>query len=184
MRRNDVNDRSLIFIANDTKKPAAREIVRDFGAALERKYDRIYATAGTARVIQPYLRQRVEKLSHGPAGGDVEAAQLMFKLGGRADIFFLVDPMHEPHESHKDLLIRVCQSNNWAIYTTAASVDGYLRAVAPKNPRRAKPEREREKAALRLLPPVVPEAHAAVNDKSQTPVLARTARSGRRGART
>ena len=185
MRRKDVKDRkSLIFVANDRKKPAARAIARDFGAALERKYARIYATSGTAKVIQPFLKRPVEKLSHGPAGGDVEAAQLMFKLGGQADIFFLVDPMHEPHESHKDLLIRVCQSNDWAIYTTPASVDGYLRALARGNPRQAKSEPQKpvtRPVALRVV--VSPKASVAASDKSAPAPLARTARGGRRDAR-
>jgi methylglyoxal synthase len=185
VRRNDVKDRkSLIFVANDKKKPAARTIARDFGPALERQYGRIYATAGTAKLIQPYLKHPVERLSHGPAGGDVEAAQLMFKLGGHADIFFLVDPMHEPHESHKDLLIRVCQSNDWAIYTTPASVDGYLRALAQKNPRRARSEPEKPATPpIPLRAVVLPKASVAANDKSEALALARTARGGRRDPR-
>jgi len=118
----------IALIAHDALKDDLLEFVR-----LHLDYFRtasLVATGHTGKMLQEHLGLDVEKVAHGPYGGDLI-------MGGRVaegrieGILFFRDPLTaQPHEPDVSALMRVCDVHNVPLATkkaTAAAVVAWLR---------------------------------------------------------
>jgi methylglyoxal synthase len=109
----------IALIAHDQLKPTLLEFVRqhrDLFAAHP-----LVATGSTGRMIADELELEIERVAHGPAGGDLI-------IGGRVAeskivaVFFFRDPLTaQPHEPDVSALMRVCDVHNIPLATNAAT---------------------------------------------------------------
>lgn len=109
----------IALIAHDQLKPTLLEFVRqhrDLFAAHP-----LVATGSTGRMIADELDLEIERVAHGPAGGDLI-------IGGRVAeakivaVFFFRDPLTaQPHEPDVSALMRVCDVHNIPLATNAAT---------------------------------------------------------------
>lgn len=109
----------IALIAHDAQKDTLLHFVgrrRDFFAM-----QRLVATGNTGRMLQEKLGLEVERVAHGPSGGDLI-------IGGRVAegqiqaVLFLRDPLTaQPHEPDVAALMRVCDVHNVPLATNVAS---------------------------------------------------------------
>ncbi len=118
----------IALIAHDALKDDLLEFVRAhldfFQTAL------LVATGNTGKMLQEHLGLDVEKVAHGPYGGDLI-------MGGRVaegkidGVLFFRDPLTaQPHEPDVSALMRVCDVHNVPLATnkaTSAAVVAWLR---------------------------------------------------------
>lgn len=121
----------IALIAHDQKKDSLVEFVRqhlDFFRKAE-----LVATGSTGTRLNAELGLNVERVAHGPHGGDLI-------IGGRvaqgqiAAIIFFREPLTaQPHEPDVTALLRVCDVHNIPLATnraTAECVIQWLKAAA------------------------------------------------------
>ena len=109
----------IALIAHDAQKDTMLHFVgrrREFFAM-----QRLVATGNTGRMLQEKLGLEVERVAHGPSGGDLI-------IGGRVAegqiqaVLFLRDPLTaQPHEPDVAALMRVCDVHNVPLATNVAS---------------------------------------------------------------
>ena len=109
----------IALIAHDAQKDTLLHFVgrrREFFAM-----QRLVATGNTGRMLQEKLGLEVERVAHGPSGGDLI-------IGGRVAegqihaVLFLRDPLTaQPHEPDVAALMRVCDVHNVPLATNVAS---------------------------------------------------------------
>ncbi len=109
----------IALIAHDAQKDTMLHFVgrrREFFAM-----QRLVATGNTGRMLQEKLGLDVERVAHGPSGGDLI-------IGGRVAegqiqaVLFLRDPLTaQPHEPDVAALMRVCDVHNVPLATNVAS---------------------------------------------------------------
>jgi methylglyoxal synthase len=111
----------IALIAHDAKKASLLEFVREH-ADFFRKSP-LVATGNTGRMLSEELDLDVERVAHGPEGGDLI-------IGGRvaegkiAAILFFRDPLTaQPHEPDVSALLRVCDVHNVPLATNRATAD-------------------------------------------------------------
>ena len=118
----------IALIAHDALKVDLLEFVGvhlDYFAT-----ETLVATGNTGKLLQERLGLRVERVAHGPWGGDLI-------IGGRVaegkinGVLFFRDPLTaQPHEPDVSALMRVCDVHNVPLATnkaTAAAVVAWLR---------------------------------------------------------
>ena len=118
----------IALIAHDQKKAAMLEFVRrnrDFFATQS-----LVATGSTGQLLATELGLEIERVAHGPHGGDLI-------IGGRVTerrvsaVFFFRDPLTaQPHEPDVSALMRVCDVHQIPLATNEATADaivGHLR---------------------------------------------------------
>ena len=118
----------IALIAHDALKADLLEFVRlhlDYFQTAS-----LVATGNTGKMLREHLGLDVEKVAHGPYGGDLI-------IGGRVaegrieGILFFRDPLTaQPHEPDVSALMRVCDVHNVPLATnkaTAAAVVAWLR---------------------------------------------------------
>ena len=124
----------IALIAHDTQKDDLLEFVArhlDFFRTRE-----LVATGNTGRLLSERLGLTVERVAHGPYGGDLI-------IGGRVAeglidaVLFLRDPLTaQPHEPDVSALMRVCDVHSVPLATnkaTAEAVLTWLRRASPEN---------------------------------------------------
>ena len=123
------SDKSMIaLIAHDALKDDLLQFVRehlDYFQAVP-----LVATGNTGAMLHKELGLDVERVAHGPLGGDLI-------IGGRVaegkirGVLFFRDPLTaQPHEPDVSALLRVCDVHNVPLATnkaTAAAVVAWLR---------------------------------------------------------
>jgi methylglyoxal synthase len=123
----------IALIAHDQLKPTLLEFVRQHRELFATS--RLVATGSTGRMLADELELDIERVAHGPAGGDLI-------IGGRvaegkvAALFFFRDPLTaQPHEPDVSALMRVCDVHNVPLATNAATglaIVEWLKSKAPK----------------------------------------------------
>jgi methylglyoxal synthase len=119
----------IALIAHDAKKPKMVEFVRahlDFF-----RQEATVATGSTGELLNRELGLAVERVAHGPDGGDliIGARAAMGQL--RAIIFFRDPLTAQPHEPDVSALLRVCDVHDLPLATnpsTAEAVIGWLKS--------------------------------------------------------
>lgn len=109
----------IALIAHDQLKPKLLDFVRQHRDVFEKH--RLVATGSTGRLLADQLQLDIERVAHGPSGGDLI-------IGGRVAeglivaVFFFRDPLTaQPHEPDVSALMRVCDVHNIPLATNAAT---------------------------------------------------------------
>ena len=111
----------LALIAHDKTKPALLDFVRRH-LELFRRHS-LVATGNTGELLQRELGLNVDRVIHGPEGGDLI-------IGGRVAqgeveaVFFFRDPLTaQPHEPDVSALMRVCDVHQIPLATNPATAE-------------------------------------------------------------
>ena len=116
----------IALIAHDQKKT---ELVEFVGAHVDffRQHE-LVATGNTGKLLAEQLGLTVERVTHGPLGGDLI-------IGGRvaegriAAVLFFRDPLTaQPHEPDVSALMRVCDVHSVPLATNRATAEAVVRA--------------------------------------------------------
>ncbi len=121
-------ERQIALIAHDRMKNELAEFVAknlDFF-----KSRRLVATGNTGSLLSSQLGLTVERVAHGPEGGDLI-------IGGRVAegkieaVLFLRDPLTaQPHEPDVSALMRVCDVHRIPLATNIATAAAVVEALA------------------------------------------------------
>ncbi|MCX7421382.1 MAG: methylglyoxal synthase [Planctomycetia bacterium] len=116
----------IALIAHDQKKTDMLEFVRahvDFFRQQE-----LVATGNTGKLLSEQLGLTIERVTHGPFGGDLI-------IGGRVAeglvqaVLFFRDPLTaQPHEPDVSALMRVCDVHSIPLATNRATAEAVVRA--------------------------------------------------------
>ena len=114
----------IALIAHDQLKSALLDFVRQHRGVFEKH--RLVATGSTGRLLADQLQLDIERVAHGPSGGDLI-------IGGRVAegkivaVFFFRDPLTaQPHEPDVSALMRVCDVHRVPLATNAATAEGVI----------------------------------------------------------
>lgn len=114
----------LALIAHDQKKPALLEFVRRHVEFFRQQ--RLVATGQTGARLEEELGLAVERVVHGPCGGDLI-------IGGRVAegrieaVLFFRDPLTaQPHEPDVSALMRVCDVHAIPLATNEATAEAVV----------------------------------------------------------
>jgi methylglyoxal synthase len=109
----------LALIAHDALKDDLLEFVREHQDFFQN--EPLVATGNTGTMLQKHLGLEVEKVAHGPFGGDLI-------IGGRVaegkieGVLFFRDPLTaQPHEPDVSALMRVCDVHKVPLATNKAT---------------------------------------------------------------
>lgn len=126
--------KSLALIAHDQKKEALLKFAQRHLELL--KQFPLVATGTTGLRLQEELDLTVERVAHGPEGGDLVIGSRVVS-GQIAAIIFFRDPLTaQPHDPDISALLRVCDVHNVPLATnegTAEAIMCWLRANAEKS---------------------------------------------------
>ena len=119
----------IALIAHDAQKDDLLAFARQHADFF--RTHQLVATGNTGKMLSGQLGRDVERVAHGPYGGDLI-------IGGRVAeglieaVLFFRDPMTaQPHEPDVSALMRVCDVHSVALATnkaTAAAVVDWLKA--------------------------------------------------------
>jgi methylglyoxal synthase len=117
----------LALIAHDEKKDDLTEFVRRHLEFFRRHP--LVATGNTGKRLHDELGLNVERVTHGPHGGDLI-------IGGRVAtgqieaVFFFRDPLTaQPHEPDVSALMRVCDVHNVPLATNLGTAEAIVAAM-------------------------------------------------------
>ncbi|HYW79191.1 MAG TPA: methylglyoxal synthase [Thermoguttaceae bacterium] len=116
----------IALIAHDKKKKTMVDFVRTHAAFF--RSQQLVATGNTGTLLHEQLGLDVERVAHGPEGGDLI-------IGGRVAeghidaIIFFRDPLTaQPHEPDVSALMRVCDVHNVPLATNRATAEALVTA--------------------------------------------------------
>jgi len=117
----------LALIAHDRMKTELLEFVRkhlDFF-----QYHELVATGNTGGLLHDELGLSVERVAHGPHGGDLIIGGRVAE--GRIDaVLFFRDPLTaQPHEPDVSALMRVCDVHRVPLATNRSTAEAIVRAM-------------------------------------------------------
>ena len=111
----------IALIAHDRKKTELLEFVRSHVEFF--RTQKLVATGHTGKLLNAELGLEVERVAHGPEGGDLI-------IGGRVAegkieaVLFFRDPLTaQPHEPDVSALMRVCDVHSVSLATNRATAE-------------------------------------------------------------
>lgn len=120
----------IALIAHDQKKAEMLEFVRahvDFF-----RQQKLVATGNTGMLLAEQLGLEIERVTHGPNGGDLI-------IGGRVAeghieaVLFFRDPLTaQPHEPDVSALMRVCDVHSIPLATNQATAEAVVRLFSER----------------------------------------------------
>ena len=116
--------RAIALIAHDEKKRLLLEFVRERIDFFRTRP--LVATGSTGALIEKELGLPVEKVLHGPHGGDliIGARAALGEIGA---IIFFRDPLTaQPHEPDVSALLRVCDVHDVPLATNRATAEAIV----------------------------------------------------------
>ena len=118
--------RQIALIAHDRKKDDLLVFVQRHLQFFRQRP--LVATGNTGRLLHERLGLEIERVAHGPEGGDLI-------IGGRVAegwidaLIFLRDPLTaQPHEPDVSALMRVCDVHNVPLATNLATAEAVVQA--------------------------------------------------------
>ncbi len=117
----------IALIAHDRKKSAMVEFVRKNVEFF--RTQRLVATGNTGALLHEELGLEIERVTHGPEGGDLIIGGRVAEGAVKAVIFFRDPLTAQPHEPDVSALMRVCDVHDVPLATnvsTAAAVAKWL----------------------------------------------------------
>lgn len=120
----------IALIAHDQKKSAMLEFVRTHVDFFRRQA--LVATGNTGKLLAEQLGLDIERVTHGPNGGDLI-------IGGRVAegrieaVLFFRDPLTaQPHEPDVSALMRVCDVHSIPLATNQATAEAVVRMFSDR----------------------------------------------------
>ena len=114
----------IALIAHDAQKAALLDFIREHVEFF--KTQKLVATGNTGKMLHEELQLEIERVAHGPEGGDLI-------IGGRVAegkiqaILFFRDPLTaQPHEPDVSALMRVCDVHYVPLATNKATADAVV----------------------------------------------------------
>jgi methylglyoxal synthase len=118
---------TIALIAHDKKKPELAEFVRRH-LELFRSH-RLVATGNTGELLRRELGLDVERVVHGPEGGDLIIGGRV-ALGQIQAVIFFRDPLTaKPHEPDVSALMRVCDVHRVPLATNSSTAEAVVRCL-------------------------------------------------------
>lgn len=114
----------IALIAHDKKKLDLAMFVRDY-VEVFRRHD-LVATDGTGRTLQDKTGLTVERVTHGPEGGDLIIGARIARDEIDAVIFFRDPLTAQPHEPDVNALLRVCDVHNVPLATNLGTAEAIV----------------------------------------------------------
>lgn len=118
----------IALIAHDKKKAELLEFARGHVDFFRKQ--KLVATGNTGKLLQEELGLEVERVAHGPEGGDLI-------IGGRVAegkveaVLFFRDPLTaQPHEPDVSALMRVCDVHSIPLATNRATAEAVVDLMA------------------------------------------------------
>lgn len=126
----------IALIAHDAKKEAMIEFARRHRETLATRP--LVATGTTGERLATELRLSVERVAHGPDGGDLMIGARV-ATGQIAAVVFFRDPLTaQPHEPDVSALMRVCDVHDVPLATNRATAEAVLAALDGTRTRRSR----------------------------------------------
>lgn len=126
----------IALIAHDKKKLDLAMFVRDY-IDVFRQHE-LVATDGTGRTLQDKTQLNIQRVMHGPDGGDLMIGARIAQNEIDAVIFFRDPLTAQPHEPDVMALLRVCDVHNVPLATNLgtaeAIVDWLIHETAAEDP--------------------------------------------------
>lgn len=114
----------IALIAHDRQKQAMVDFVgqhRDFFAGTK-----LVATGQTGKLLQDELGLEVERVAHGPSGGDLIIGGRIAEGFIEAVIFFRDPLTAQPHEPDVSALMRVCDVHQVPLATNQGTAEAII----------------------------------------------------------
>jgi methylglyoxal synthase len=114
----------IALIAHDAKKDDMMTFVREHLEFFQARP--LVATNSTGKLLEETLGIAIERVAHGPHGGDLIIGGRV-ALGQIDAVFFFRDPLTaQPHDPDVTALLRVCDVHNIPLCTNVASADAVV----------------------------------------------------------
>lgn len=117
----------IALIAHDQKKTELLEFVR--GNIEFFRNQRLVATGNTGKLLSEQLGLTIERVTHGPFGGDLIIGGRVAEGRVRAVLFFRDPLTAQPHEPDVSALMRVCDVHSIPLATNRATAEAVVRAL-------------------------------------------------------
>ena len=119
-----MSTKSIALIAHDRQKQALTDFVGQRLAFF--RQHRLVATGTTGQLLQERLGLEIERVAHGPEGGDLIIGGRV-ALGQIGAVLFFRDPLTaQPHEPDVSALLRVCDVHNVPLATNPATAEAVI----------------------------------------------------------
>jgi methylglyoxal synthase len=115
---------TIALIAHDQKKQELLEFVRRHQDFFRRQ--RLVATGNTGKMLAEQLGLNVERVAHGPFGGDLIIGGRVAESTVRAVLFFRDPLTAQPHEPDVSALMRVCDVHGVPLATNRATCEAVV----------------------------------------------------------
>lgn len=123
-------DAMIALIAHDQKKATMLEFVRQHVDFFRRH--KLVATGNTGKLLSEQLGLEIERVTHGPNGGDLIIGGRVAE--GRVEaVLFFRDPLTaQPHEPDVSALMRVCDVHSIPLATNQATAEAVVRMFSDR----------------------------------------------------
>ncbi len=115
----------IALIAHDKKKSEMVEFVRRHVEFF--RTQRLVATGHTGKLLHDELSLDVERVAHGPEGGDLIIGGRVAEGKVQAIVFFRDPLTAQPHEPDVSALMRVCDVHSVPLATKRATAEAVVR---------------------------------------------------------
>ncbi len=114
----------IALIAHDKKKSDLADFVRQYVDFFRQQT--LVATGNTGKLLHDELGLEVERVVHGPEGGDLIIGGRV-ALGEVEAVIFFRDPLTaQPHEPDVSALLRVCDVHDVPLATNPATAEAVV----------------------------------------------------------
>ena len=114
----------IALIAHDAQKTELLEFARQHVDFFQRQ--RLVATGNTGSMLQRELGIEIERVAHGPYGGDLIIGGRVAEGSIRAILFFRDPLTAQPHEPDVSALMRVCDVHQVPLATNKSTADAVV----------------------------------------------------------
>lgn len=115
----------IALIAHDKKKAEMVEFIREHVEFF--RTQQLVATGHTGKILHEKLGLEVERVTHGPEGGDLIIGGRVAEGKVKAVIFFRDPLTAQPHEPDVSALMRVCDVHGVPLATNASTADAVVK---------------------------------------------------------
>lgn len=114
----------IALIAHDNRKSALIDFCRKHQAFF--RTQRLVATGSTGKLLNEQVGLEVERVAHGPDGGDLIIGGRVAEGRVKAVIFFRDPLTAQPHEPDVSALLRVCDVHHIPLATNVGTAEAII----------------------------------------------------------